>query len=98
MRKTNAFIDRRFGEDDDTLTNDERAILRFQKQRLREMSGSSKFALADEGGEEEQLTHLGRSLAELQGAAEGQASNGRRQHRVPCMRAPATTGARARHA
>ena len=70
LRKSNAFIDRRFGEDDDTLTPDERALLRFQKQRLKDLSGS-KFTLPDDdndpaaNGPEDQLTHLGQSLAEL---------------------------------
>ncbi|PRW57304.1 Nucleolar 14 [Chlorella sorokiniana] len=68
LRKSNAFIDRRFGEDDESLTAEEKALLRFQKQRLKEMAGS-KFALPDEDGEGlgggEQLTHLGRSLDEM---------------------------------
>jgi len=68
LKKNNAFIDRRFGEDDESLTNDERALLRFQKQRLRELAGS-KFTLAtdddENAGEDAQLTHLGRSLAEM---------------------------------
>jgi hypothetical protein len=56
-------------EDDEDLTADEKALLRFQKQRLRELAGS-KFALPDDdGGEglgpEERLTHMGRSLEEL---------------------------------
>lgn len=76
LRKSNAFIDRRFGEDDETLTNDERNLLRFQKQRLREMAGS-KFALQDDepGGQEEQLTHLGRSLADMEDVGAGWSSD-----------------------
>ncbi|KAL4451742.1 hypothetical protein ABPG75_007404 [Micractinium tetrahymenae] len=73
LRKSNAFIDRRFGEDDESLTADEKALLRFQKQRLKEMA-ASKFALPDEdegGAGGEQLTHLGRSLAELEDLQEG---------------------------
>ena len=70
LRKSNAFIDRRFGEDDDSLTADERAILRFPKQRMREMAGS-KFTLAESDAQEDQLTHLGQSLAELQGGGGG---------------------------
>jgi nucleolar protein 14 len=68
LKKNNAFIDRRFGEDDESLTNDERALLRFQKQRLRELAGSKFTLAADEdnnAGEDAQLTHLGRSLAEM---------------------------------
>ncbi|KAK9825822.1 hypothetical protein WJX74_010755 [Apatococcus lobatus] len=64
MRSANAFVDRRFGEDDDTLSPEERALQRLQKQRTRQLSGS-KFALGDEDADgEEELTHLGRSLAE----------------------------------
>ena len=58
-------------EDDASLTADEKAILRFQKQRLKEMAGG-KFALPDDddgddglgGGGGETLTHLGQSLAD----------------------------------
>ncbi|KAL6784842.1 NOP14 [Auxenochlorella protothecoides x Auxenochlorella symbiontica] len=68
LRKSNAFIDRRFGEDDESLTADEKALLRFQKQRMQELAGG-KFALPDDTQEVE-LTHLGRSLAESQGLGE----------------------------
>jgi len=77
LRKNNAFIDHRFGEDDETMTSDERALLRFQKQRIREMSGS-KFSLPDEdgtGAQEEPLTHLGKSLAELTDFGRGWSSD-----------------------
>lgn len=68
-------------EDDESLTADEKALLRFQKQRLRETAGS-KFALPDDdegGGGGEQLTHLGRSLAELEDLQEV----GRRRRQPP---------------
>lgn len=65
LRKNNAFVDRRFGEDDDSLTQEERALMRFQKQRMKDLSGS-KFSLAEEdedlGGMG--LTHKGKSLEE----------------------------------
>lgn len=67
FKKNNEFVDRRFGEDDDHLTQEEKALLRFQKQRMKDMAGS-KFSLAeeaDEGGYEEKLTHLGQSIDEL---------------------------------
>lgn len=67
FKKNNEFVDRRFGEDDDLLTQEEKALLRFQKQRMKDMAGS-KFSLADEdddGGYEEKLTHLGQSIDEL---------------------------------
>jgi len=72
LGKANAFLDRRFGEDDDTLTAEEKALLRFQKQRIKDASGG-RFSLqdADEmngngngGGDQYELTHLGRSLAD----------------------------------
>lgn len=65
-------MDRRFGEDDDQLTEEERALQRLAAQRIREAkerkaaaaSGkAAKFALRDE--EEGGLTHLGRSLADI---------------------------------
>lgn len=58
-------------EDDESLTADEKALLRFQKQRLKELAGG-KFTLPDEEGGEggEQLTHMGQSLAELDDAQE----------------------------
>ncbi|DBA90017.1 TPA: hypothetical protein ACH3X2_004286 [Trebouxia sp. C0005] len=62
LRKANAFVDRRFGEEDESLTAEEKAIARFQKQRMKEFGGD-KFSLNDdqEGGGE-LLTHMGRSL------------------------------------
>lgn len=39
LRKANAFVDRRFGESDDSLTAEEKAIARFQKQRMKEFAG-----------------------------------------------------------
>ena len=46
LRKANAFVDRRFGEDDDTLTAEEKAIARFQKQRMKEFGGQSLHSSA----------------------------------------------------
>lgn len=66
MRKSNAFVDRRFGEGDESLTQEEKALMRFQKQRMKELAGS-KFTLAEEDdydGSEFQLTHEGKSLAD----------------------------------
>lgn len=39
LRKANAFIDRRFGEDNESLTAEEKAIARFQKQRMKDLGG-----------------------------------------------------------
>ena len=41
LRKANAFVDRRFGEEDESLTAEEKAIARFQKQRMKEFGGKS---------------------------------------------------------
>ena len=41
LRKANAFVDRRFGEEDESLTAEEKAIARFQKQRMKEFGGRS---------------------------------------------------------
>jgi hypothetical protein len=59
-------VDRRFGEGDDSLTQEEKALMRFQKQRMKELSGS-KFSLAEEDDYDQggfQLTHEGKSLAD----------------------------------
>ena len=73
--RANAFIDRRFGEDDPGLGEEDKALLRLQSQRLRESGGGgggggggksggrSAFALPDAGADAG-LTHLGRSLAD----------------------------------
>ena len=45
LRKANAFIDRRFGEDDESLTAEEKAIARFQKQRMKDLGGATLCAL-----------------------------------------------------
>ena len=73
LRKSNAFVDRRFGEGDESLTQEEKALMRFQKQRMKELAGS-KFTLADEDdydGSEFELTHEGRSLADALDAEDG---------------------------
>eukprot|EP00884_Botryococcus_braunii_P010637 jgi/Botrbrau1/19575/Bobra.0035s0060.1 len=64
LKKSNVFVDRRFGENDETMTEEDKAIARFQKERMRELAGSS-FALPEEEEGEEQLTHMGKSLADL---------------------------------
>lgn len=55
-------MDRRFGENDPTMTPEEKALERFVKEKQR---GSKKNALFDleEAEEDEQLTHFGESLS-----------------------------------
>ena len=69
LKKNNAFVDRRFGENDEGLTQEEKALLRFQKQRSKELA-SSKFALGDEQEDDfkdDVLTHLGQSIVDTEG-------------------------------
>eukprot|EP00798_Chlamydomonas_sp_ICE-L_P032120 gene32120-16639_t len=74
----NSFVDNRFGEQDENLTEEEKAIARFREQRLQQakarakmVSGSkSKFALAEgaekgEEGDEGGLTHGGKALEDI---------------------------------
>ncbi|KAL2609472.1 hypothetical protein R1flu_028045 [Riccia fluitans] len=62
--KGNKFVDRRFGEKDAVLNEEEKAIMRFQKERQAQISRQSKFALRDEDEEEEEiLTHGGKALS-----------------------------------
>lgn len=45
LKKVNAFVDRRFGEQDDSLSAEDKALLRYQKQRTRELSRTSALAV-----------------------------------------------------
>ncbi|KAF2436369.1 Nop14-like protein [Tothia fuscella] len=62
--KVGGILDRRIGENDPTLAPEERALQRFTREREREgKRGAGVFDLElDEGDEEEQLTHMGRTL------------------------------------
>lgn len=59
--KVGGILDRRFGENDPTMTPEQRALERFVKEKQK---GNRKGALFDleDGDEENQLTHFGRSL------------------------------------
>ncbi|KDD73522.1 Nop14-like family protein, partial [Helicosporidium sp. ATCC 50920] len=70
LRKANAFVDRRFGENDKTMTEEEKSLLRLQKQRLFDVAGG-KFALPEEEDPRHVLTHGGRSLADQDWGAYG---------------------------
>ena len=65
--KSSTFIDRRFGESDSTLTPEERALERFTREKQRQAKGkkAALFNLNDDDaeGQEEELTHFGRSLS-----------------------------------
>lgn len=53
-------IDRRFGENDPTMSLEERMLERFTKERQRSSKGAA-FNLEDE----DELTHYGQSLSKL---------------------------------
>jgi len=57
--KTNKFVDQRYGENDTTMTEDEKMLARFQKEKMR--NKGSLYNLDDEA---EELTHMGQSLGD----------------------------------
>eukprot|EP00775_Hariotina_reticulata_P008704 gene8704-8885_t len=74
LRKANTFIDRRFGEDDVRLDEEDKALARFQAHRIKEAKKAARFQLSGDAGDAAQegsrgadrLTHGGRSLEELE--------------------------------
>ena len=60
--KTNVFVDRRIGELDQKMTSEDRMIARYTAERMKQHGKKSIFNL----GEEETLTHFGRSLADVE--------------------------------
>lgn len=60
--KSNQFIDRRFGEYDSKITPEEKILQRFTLERQRTQEKKDKYNL----NEEEELTHFGQSLAEME--------------------------------
>ncbi|KAL1311698.1 hypothetical protein AAFC00_001800 [Neodothiora populina] len=59
--KTGGIIDRRIGENDPTMTPEERALQRFTREKQRSKTGSL-FDLEDADDEEVALTHMGRPM------------------------------------
>jgi len=60
--KNNTFIDNRFGEKNVELTEDQKMLFRFQKERQRKFVKTSKFNLEETDTE---LTHKGVSLSDI---------------------------------
>lgn len=60
--KVGQIVDRRFGENDPTMTPEQRAAERFARQSERQLRKNSVFNLEDEAEDNIQLTHMGRSL------------------------------------
>lgn len=62
--KVGAINDRRFGENDPTMTPEERAAERFARESQRKLRKESLFNLEEDGEDDELLlTHLGESLS-----------------------------------
>ncbi|CAF9918247.1 MAG: hypothetical protein GOMPHAMPRED_001463 [Gomphillus americanus] len=61
-QKVGGINDRRFGEDDPTMTPEERAMERFIREKQRSGRKSGVFDLEEEDEDEDGLTHLGRPL------------------------------------
>lgn len=61
-KKVGGILDRRFGENDPTMTPEEKALERFVKEKQRGNKKGSLFDLED-AEEDEQLTHFGESLS-----------------------------------
>ncbi|KAI5274459.1 Nop14-like protein [Aureobasidium subglaciale] len=61
--KTGGIIDRRIGENDPTMTPEERALQRFAQEKMRKRGGASLFDLeAEDDFQEDALTHGGQAL------------------------------------
>lgn len=60
--KNNKFVDRRFGEYDNKITPEEKILQRFTLERQRTHDRKDMYNL----NEEEELTHYGQSLAEME--------------------------------
>ena len=62
-RKVGEIVDKRFGENDPTMTPEDRALERFVAEKQRGGRKASLYNLEDDEEEEEGLTHLGKSLS-----------------------------------
>ncbi len=60
-RKANNFVDRRFGEDDAGLPEEDAMLMRYQKEKARRLRKSRRDYSIEDG---EELTHMGSALAE----------------------------------
>ena len=60
--KIGGLLDRRFGENDPSMTPEEKAAERFVRENERRNKKGSMFDLEDDDAEGVQLTHMGRSL------------------------------------
>jgi nucleolar protein 14 len=61
--RENLFRDRRFGENDQSMTVEEKMLQRFVTEKKSRFEKSSLFSLGNDG--EEELTHFGQSLSSM---------------------------------
>ena len=66
-QKVGGIKDRRFGEDDPTMTPEEKALERFVKEKQRKGRKGTLFNLEDDEGDQMELTHFGQSLSVADG-------------------------------
>ena len=62
--RTNAFVDGRFGEEDESMPIEDKLVQRFQRERTRQLR-ESRFSLADKPAAME-LTHGGLALGDME--------------------------------
>jgi nucleolar protein 14 len=58
-KRENVMMDRRFGENDPTMSTEDKMLERFMREKTKKISAGSLYNLE----EEEELTHMGQSLA-----------------------------------
>ncbi|EGC38706.1 hypothetical protein DICPUDRAFT_148604 [Dictyostelium purpureum] len=63
QKKTNKFIDSRYGENDPSMSEEDKMLARFQKEKMR---NKNLYSL-DDNEESHELTHLGQSLGQSLG-------------------------------
>ena len=61
-KKANTFVDRRIGQYDASMSQDDRMLARLVKERTRQSKKSSKYRLDDDDDNEGFLTHKGKKL------------------------------------
>ncbi|EAW15101.1 snoRNA-binding rRNA-processing protein NOP14 [Aspergillus clavatus NRRL 1] len=66
--KVGGIVDRRFGEDDPTMTPEERAAERFARESQKKLRKESMFNLEEDEEDDFKLTHMGQSLSFGDGA------------------------------
>lgn len=62
--RTNSFVDGRFGEEDESMPLEDKLVMRFQRERQRQLK-ESKYTLADKP-EFTELTHGGLALGDME--------------------------------